>query len=150
MFDLFPEVEIGASQAEAIARGLISVAKADGDLHEREGALIAEFYSSVTERVADMSALQKADPVDGEYLAAMLPGADLRRLFLATAILLAYADGNYTGPESKLVGEYGAALGFTEEALNVIEHHVKEYLLSQLTSIRNVDAVTEVAKELKL
>ncbi len=150
MFDLFPEIEIGPAQAAAIARGLVTVARADGHMHEQEGALISEFYASLSDSPADLAALQKADPVDGEFMAASLATGDQRRLFLKTAILLAFADGNYTGAESKLIGEYATAFGVEADELARLEQQVKEYMLSQLTGITNSESVAEVAKELKV
>lgn len=149
MFDLSPETEIRADQAEAIARGLIAVAKADGQIHEREAALITDFYSATTDRALDFTSLEKAEPATGEYLAAVLGSEDLRRMFLKTAMLLAYVDGKYSNTESKLIGEYGVALGFGSD-MPALEQEVKEFMLSQLTGIRNTAAVAEVAKELKL
>jgi len=148
MPELFPEIEVRADHAEAIARGLIAVAKADGHIHEREAALIADFYSSTTERAIDMAALDRADPVDGAYLAATLPTAELRELFLKTAVLLAYADGSYSSAESTVISSFASALGRTD--LAHIETQVKEFLLGQLTHIKNSAAVAEVAKKLKV
>jgi tellurite resistance protein len=147
MPELFPEIEVRADHAEAIARGLIVVAKADGEIHEREAALIGDFYSSVTERPVDMAALERAAPVDGAYLAATLPSPQLRELFMKTAILLAYADGNYSASESKVIGEFATAFGVTD--LDHIETQVKEYMLGALNHITNTDAVVAVAKEMK-
>jgi tellurite resistance protein len=149
MFDLSPETEIRADQAEAIARGLIAVAKADGELHEREAALISDFYAATTDRAADLTSIEKASPATGEYLAATLPTADLRRVFLKTAMLLAYVDGKYSNHESKLIGDYAQALELGPE-LETLEQEVKEFMLSQLTGIRNSEAVAEVARELKV
>ena len=148
MPELFPEIEIRADQAEAIARGLIAVAKADGHIHEREAALIADFYSSTTERLIDMAALERAEPVDGAYLAATLPTAELREVFLKTAVLLAYADGNYSADESKIIVAFADALG--EKNLAHIETQVKEFMLGQLTHLQNSEAVAKVAKDLKI
>ncbi len=148
MPELFPEIEVRADQAESIARGLIAVAKADGHVHEREAALIADFYSSTTGRPIDWAALERAEPVDGAYLAATLPSTELRELFLKTAVLLAYADGNYSAAESKLIAAFASALGRTD--LAHIETQVKEFMLAQLTHIQNTAAVAEVAKELKI
>jgi uncharacterized membrane protein YebE (DUF533 family) len=150
MFDLSPEIEISESQAEALARGLIAVAKADGAMHDREAALIAEFFAATTDRVADLAGLGRGTPVDGEYLAATLPGAELRKTFLKTAMLLAYADGVYSAAESKLIADFGAALGLGDGDLRDLEQQVKEFMLAQLTGIRNSAAVAEVAKELKV
>ena len=41
--DFFPEIDINATQAEAIARGLYAVARSTA-VHEREVALISEFF----------------------------------------------------------------------------------------------------------
>lgn len=148
MPELFPEIEIRADQAEAIARGLIAVAKADGHIHEREAALIAEFYSSTTERPIDMAALERAAPVDGVYLAATLPTPELREVFLKTAVLLAYADGNYSADESKTIVAFAEALG--EKNLAHIETQVKEFMLGQLSHLQNSEGVAKVAKDLKM
>lgn len=150
MAEFFPEIEIRADQAEAIARGLIAVAKADGQLHEREAALIADFYSSTTEQAVNMAALERQATVDGSYLAAMLPSKALRELFLKTAMLLAYADGTYSAPESKLIAGFGTALALDAAALGHFETQVKEFMLSQLSHLQNVNAVAQVAKELKV
>jgi tellurite resistance protein len=150
MFDLTPETDVTPAQAEAIARGLITVAKADGDLHDREGALIAEFFASISDSATDLASLQRSADVDGEYLAASLPTGDLRRLFLQTAMLLAYADGTYSGGESRLISAYATALGVGDAELQELEQRVKEYMLSQLSGVRNTEALAEVARELKV
>jgi tellurite resistance protein len=148
MFELSPEIEIKEEQAEAIARGLLSIAKADGTLHEREAALIADFYGAITGRPVDVANLERLELVDGTYLAATLAEAPVRGLFMKTAILLAYADGNYSAAESKLIGEFAGALELSGE-LGSLEQQVKEFMLSQLTDIKNTAAVAEVARELK-
>jgi tellurite resistance protein len=147
MPELFPEIELRADQAEAFARGLITVAKADGEIHEREAALIADFYASTTNRAIDMGSLERAAPADGAYLAAALPAPEARELFLKTAVLLAFADGNYSAAESKVIAAFAAALGHTD--LVQIETQVKEFLLGQLSHLKNTAAVAEVAKDLK-
>lgn len=150
MFDLSPETEIKEAQAEAIARGLMTVARADGHVHEREAALIADFYGAITDHPADLAALQRLEPADGAYLAASLPELELRRLFLKTAMLLAYVDGSYSAPESKLIGEYGEALGVGAAGMIDLEQQVKEFMLSQLSGLKNHEAVADVARELKV
>jgi tellurite resistance protein len=150
MFDLSPEIDINQDQAEAIARGLIAVAKADGAMHDREAALIAEFFASTTDRLADLASLARASAATGEYLAATLAGAELRKVFIKSAMLLAYVDGVYSAAESKVIGDYAAALGFGDGDLRDLEQQVKEFMLAQLTDIRNSAAVAEVAKELKV
>jgi uncharacterized membrane protein YebE (DUF533 family) len=150
MPELFPETDITNDEAEAISHGLITVAKADGVLHEREAALIADFYASTMDHPVNMAELERAPAVDGAYLAAKLSSPALRELFLKTAILLSYADGNYSSPESKLIAAYATDLGIDAATLAGYETQVKEFMLGQLTHIRNVDAVAKVAKSLDI
>ena len=65
-------------------------------------------------------------------------------------MLLSYADGSYSGPESKVISDYAAALGLNAVQLEALEQQVKEFMLSQLSGLRNVEAVAEVAKDLKV
>jgi tellurite resistance protein len=150
MPDLFPETDITSDQAEAISHGLITIAKADGVLHEREAALIADFYGATMDHPLNMAELERAPAVDGAFMAAKLQTAELRELFLKTAILLSYADGNYSAPESQLIKEYATALGYDAGKLTGFETQVKEFMLGQLTHIKNVDAVAKVAKGLDI
>jgi len=149
MPEFFPEIEINQDQAEAIARGLFAVARADGVVHDREAAIISQFFASTTEVASDLGALERAPRVEGATLALMLPTAELRRLFLKTAILLAFADGGYGAGESKAIGEYARALEVSDKDLGVLETQVKEFLLSQLSHLSNVQEISKVAKELK-
>jgi tellurite resistance protein len=150
MDDFFPEIDIRQDQAEAIARGLFAVAKSDGVVHDREAAIIAEFFVSTTSMAADLNALERAPKIEGASLKLMLPTNDLRRLFTKTAILLAYADGAYGAKESGTIAEYAKALEISDKDLALLEQQVKEFLLSQLTGLANVDAAVQVAKEMKL
>jgi uncharacterized tellurite resistance protein B-like protein len=148
--DFFPEIEIQKDQAEAIARGLYAVAKADGAVHEREAAIIAEFFGSTTESASDLNALAREPLIDGTQLALSLPGSELRKLFLKTAILLAYSDSAYGPQESKLINEFAKALEVSTADLGKLEQSVKEYLLGQLSHLSNLQGVAQVAKTLKL
>jgi uncharacterized tellurite resistance protein B-like protein len=150
MPELFPETDITSDEAEAISHGLITIAKADGVLHEREAALIGDFYGAAMDHPLNMAELERAPAVDGAYMAAKLQSAGIRELFIKTAILLSYADGNYSAPESKLIQEYAVALGYDAAKLAGFETQVKEFMLSQLTHIKNVDAVAKVAKGLEI
>lgn len=149
MADLYPEIEISQDQAEAIARGLYAVAKADGDIHPSEAALIADFFGAATDDVAALAALERAPAIEGSTLAAQLPTVEHRTVFVKTAILLAYADGGYGKAESALIAKYATDLGLAGE-LPKLEGEVKNYLLASLSGIKNVDAVVEVTKGLKV
>jgi tellurite resistance protein len=150
MADLIPEIDVTSDEAEAIARGLFLVARADGAVHEREVALISEFYASAAGHAAGLGALERLAPIDGATLAAVLHSKEKQELFLKTAMLLAYADGAYGAAESKVVSSLAGAFGANEKDLRLWETQVKEFMLSQLTHIKNSDAVAQVAKELKV
>jgi len=148
MTEFFPETEIDQDAAEAIARGLYAVAQADGDIHPREAAIIGEFFASTVDHPAQLSSLARESRIDADSLAARLPTPDLRRLFLKTALLTAYADGSYGAGEKKVIDDYAAGLGVSRAELEELQQMVKEYLLSQISHLSNVDALAQVAREL--
>lgn len=150
MTDLFPEIELGDAQAEAIARGLFAVAKADGDLHDRERILISEFFASISERPSDLAALDRETAIAPETLALALGKGPVRQLFLMTALLLALCDGDYGSGEATLIKRYAAALEFSDAEVAEMTTQVKEHMLSQLSHLQNVDAAVAVARELKV
>jgi len=147
MSEFFPEIEIRADQAEAIARGLYAVARADGNVHEREAAMIGEFFNSTTEHHADLGALARAPNIEPANLAAILSTPELRQLFVKTALLLAYVDGEYGAAEQRAIADYAKAMNVTDVA--TIEAQIKDYLIGHLSHLHNVQGVADVAKTLK-
>jgi tellurite resistance protein len=147
--DFLPEIEIREDQAEAIARGLYAVARADGNIHEREAAMINEFFNATTDHASHLAALERMPKLDPAHLAAALPSAELRQLFLKSAVLLAHVDGSFSAQEQKQIGAYAKAFGIDASALTKLEAAVKDYLLGHLSHLHNVHGVAEVAKELK-
>lgn len=145
--EFFPEIEIREDQAEAIARGLYAVARADGSVHPREAAMINEFFNSTTAHPAHLAALERAPQITAADLAAHLPSPELRQLFIKTALLLAYVDGTYAPGEQKTIADYAKALGISN--LPTIEAQVKDYLVGHLSHLHNVQGVADVAKGLK-
>lgn len=150
MSDLVHEIDVTDAQAEAIARGLFAVAKADGNLHERERTLISEFFASISERPSDLAALDREAAIAPETLALALGAPPVRELFLMTALLLALCDGEYGPGESALIQRYATALEVSPSDLAELTTRVKEHMLSQLSHIQNVDATVAVARELKV
>lgn len=150
MEDLYPEIDISQSEAEAIARGLFAVARADGQLHQREAGVIAQFYADVAGGTpAQLGDLERSVRPEPAALAAQLGRPEVRRIFIRTAVLLAYVDSKYSPGESKLIAEYAAAMGMSREELAEMETLAKEFLLAQLAHIKNIDAVVDVAKDLE-
>jgi len=137
--DFFPNIDVSALEAEAIARGLYAVAQVDG-VHERELALIADFHQS--------AALGRPAPLEPHELGAHLGGAQHRELFVKAALLLAWADGSVSAAERAKIAEFGKALSVSAETQARLEAQVKDFLLRPLSQLANVDAATAVAKKL--
>jgi tellurite resistance protein len=147
--EFLPEIDIREDQAEAIARGLYAVARADGNVHEREAAMISEFFNTTTDHPSHMAALERQPILEPANLAAILSTPELRQLFVKTAILLAHVDGAYAPKEAKQIADYAKACGIDATALGKLEASVKDYLLGLLWHLQNVQGVAQVAKELK-
>mgnify|MGYP000941449611 FL=1 len=146
--NFFPEIQLTHAQAEAIARSLFHIAHSDG-LHEREAALVASFWAEAGGSSNSLSDLARRGPLSTEELTAVLDTPELRKLFVKTALLLAFADGQVSGAESELVRKYAADLGLSD-SLSTLEAQVKEYLLSQLSHIHNTHALAQIAKKLAI
>ena len=147
--DFFHEVQFEEPQAEAMARGLYAVAKVDG-IHIREAALVSSFYNETGAHSHSLSDLERRITITGEELAAALQTPEQRRLFVKTALLLAWADGVVTPQEQRIIGAYAEALGVTGEELARLDEAVKEYLLAHLSHVKNVEATARVAAKLSM
>jgi tellurite resistance protein len=146
--NFLPEIPLTQFQAEAIARGLFAIAHADG-VHEREEALVASFWAEAGGSDRALSELSRRQAITTEELSTALSTPELRRVFLKTALLLAFADGQVSRKESELVRHYSKELGLDAE-LSTLEEQVKEYLLGQLAHIHNTQALVEIAKKLAI
>lgn len=144
----FPETPLNQSQAEAIARGLFALAKADG-LHVRETSLIAAFWGETGGSARALSELENREDITAEELGNVLASHELRQIFMKTALLLAFADGEVSAKESEVVLRYSESLGLSAE-LAVMEEQVKEFLMGQLAHIHNTEALVEISKKLKI
>ena len=156
--EFFPDIEIDAQQAEAIARGLYAVAAVDG-VHERELALISEFYRTTaddqaagagagTSASASASSLTRISALGPQDLAPLLPNGPMRELFIKASYLLAWSDGQVSEAERAQIGHFAAALAVSPETQRILESEVKDFLLRPLARLANVDAVTAVAKKI--
>jgi tellurite resistance protein len=149
----FPETELSAVEAETFARGLYAVARVDG-VHERELALISDFYSSVagqdSQQPAAFASLERTGALEPADVAAILRAVPQRELFLKAAFLLTWADGSVSAAEREKVDQFAQALEIAEARKAEIELEVKDYLLRPLAGLANVNAVSAVAKKLGL
>lgn len=148
MKEFFPEIEIRQQEAEAIARGLYTIARSDGQVHPGELALIGELYAATVDHPAAFGDLERAEDITPADLAALLPSAQVRLLFVKTALLMAHADGHYSPSEAAKIQEYATALSIDADAFQDLHTRVKEYLLAQLTHLANVEAATAVKRDL--
>lgn len=148
MNDFFPEMHLSHNAAEAIARGLFAVARCDG-LHEREAGLIASFWIDAGGG-GPLSDLERAAPIKPVELATSLHSDEERQLFIKTAILLTWADGKVSDAEKKAVREFARALSVDDATLEKLDASVKEFLLGHLTHVQNSEAVSNVAKKMKV
>lgn len=146
--NLFNEIALDSYQAEAIARGLFAIAHADG-MHEREEALVSAFWAESGGSDAAFSELSRREAISSEDLCRALSTPDLRRLFVKSAMLLTLADGTVSEKERALLHSYAEELALKDE-LPALETQVKEFLLSHLSHIQNVDAVADVARKLAI
>ena len=149
--EFFPEIPMNENQAQAIARGLYTVAAVDG-VHEREAALIANFYGtsadSETRPVTSLAELGRLGPLDPADLAAALAAEELRQLFIKAAFLLAHVDGKVTATERAQIAKYCAALGVSPDRQKALEESVRDHMMQPLSRLANTEAVGKVAKQL--
>ncbi|MBI2214506.1 MAG: TerB family tellurite resistance protein [Acidobacteria bacterium] len=148
MDTFFPEIEISDEQAEAIARGLFAVARAEGGVHEKEKALLMSFYADAAGGTRSLAELERAADATPEEIAAALTTSALRNVFIKTCILMAWADNSFDGKERELVNRYAKVLGISDAEVAEHESAVKSYLVSSIVTLANVDAVVDVAKKL--
>jgi tellurite resistance protein len=146
--EFFPEIALTQGEAETIARGLLSVARADGQLHEREIAMVQSFYAEIAGTSAAFAAFEKEPDIDPSALADRLSREEVAMLFVKTCILCSYADGQYHPKEKAKVNEYAKALGIGAPALAELEQSVKEFLVSHVAGLKNREAALAVAKGL--
>jgi len=149
MHELYEGIELDKTQTEAICRGLLDLAEADG-VHQSEIELIHGFYRSGGG--GDLDALGKTDfDLDATVKVLTGGGPEVVEAFLISCYLLIYADGEFSDAERKRIGEYGDAFGL--DAVRIEHLHVKArlYLLGMLAqNLRNPDAVRAVGGELGL
>jgi uncharacterized membrane protein YebE (DUF533 family) len=149
--DFFQETDVTAGQAEIIARGMLAVARAEGGLRKAELELVKSFYSEVSGGGArHLASLEQAPDLAPEVAATALTSETLAKLFLKSCILAGYADGTYTKEERAVVDGFAKALKTDKKVLEELEQSVKEYLVSHLAGLANVEGAAAVARKLKV
>jgi tellurite resistance protein len=116
--------ELTEREGRALVRALRTLAAVDG-LHPREVALIDGMF-------ADFAAAD--GPIAPDELAAALPGADARLVYMKLAYLVAHADGAVSPKERELLGRHASALGLTGGDCLALELQVLEEMEARLRS----------------
>jgi tellurite resistance protein len=149
MDDFFSSVDLGLNHVQVIIRGMYAVAKSD-DVHQTELVLIRQFYEACREDVSGLADFEDviARDFDKDEAAEILSTPELRRTFLKSCYLLAFADGEFSEKEGAVLAKLADDLGVDEAMQAAVREEVQDYLLRQISRIQNVDALMEVAKEL--
>jgi hypothetical protein len=147
--EILGQVNVSKDDAAAIARGLFTLSRVDGH-EEREGILIRSLWMDAvgTDSDVDFQAVEKLSDISPKDLAVSLRSTELHRMFLKTALLIAWADGNYSDKERVWIQSAAAAFGISDKDLAREDELVRTFLLSQLSNLANMDAAKEVAKKL--
>ncbi len=147
---LFETANLGLNHVQVIVRGLYEVAQAD-QVHDTERVLIEEFYNACRQDVggiADFADILKSRfSIDNARDILSTPA--LRRTFLRSCLLLAFADGKYSAAERNQIVAFAEALEVDAATLASLTDEVTEHLLAQIASVQNIDALCDVARELK-
>ena len=126
MFDQFNEVHVSPEQGEVIARGLYALSRVDG--HEaREGMLIKALWldTMAASRGVDLKALEMASDISVEELAKQLHNNELRVVFMLSAVMLTYADGNVSQPEKDWLARCAKAFKMSDEDLKAVYAYLR-------------------------
>jgi uncharacterized membrane protein YebE (DUF533 family) len=147
VLDFFAEETLTFDQVKALAHAMLAVARVDG-VHDNEMKLVREFYESCS-RAGDPRLEDVArGRFEIEKVRHLFPGPELSKLFVKSLILLAFADGNFAKAEDDLIREYATSLGLSREDVDRLMGATKEFLLSGLAHVQNVDALKQVSKKL--
>lgn len=145
------DMQLSPQQAALIARGLYALARIDGH-EDREGLLIKSFWLEAvgSSQMHELQAFERETSFDVGMLTHGLVGQEARELFVRTALMLCYADGKMSPAEKTWLWNAAEKLGFDDTVMAHLDDAVRSYLLGQLSHVKNVDALRDVAKELGL
>lgn len=145
--EFFGQVPVSNEQAALIAHGLYALSRVDGH-DEREGMLIHSLWMDAVGWNKPLPVKQLEADISFDELSNGLPTPELRRLFIKTAILLAWADSSYSKEEKTWIEKAAKTMGIDPKELARMDELVRTWLLAQLSHISNTDATKEVAKKL--
>lgn len=130
MEEFFDGVEFTNDQVAIIAKGLMDLAAVDG-VDKRELLIIEKFYATTGGDPADLKGL-KAGSFDIEAAKAALDTREAVDAFFMTALLLIYADRDFSAPEQRWLDETAAAFEVDETHLDALHFKVRARMLFAL------------------
>ena len=148
VIEFFNEFDLTFDHVKALTHAMFAVARVDG-VHDREMTMIRQFYESCA-RLGDPALEDVVGGDDDSDLGALFASEEGARLFVKSLILLAFADGRYASPEDALIREYAAKVSVTSLEVDQLHEATKDYLLSSLAHIHNVEALADVARRLEM
>lgn len=132
------EIDLDADAVHTFAAGMRAVAAVDGRA-PAEDALIEAFE-------ADIPGSPTAEPDLG-----VLDSPQLKRAFLRSLVLVAFADGEMSQGERDMLRDYTGRLGLQESDLTAAVTHVASVLLSRFSGVKLYrDQVLAIGRELGL
>ena len=127
--------ELSAGGAAAIARAMRKVARADGMVHPRELALIAQFESELPDGVTPASTLSESEAT----------------VLVQSVLMVALADGRISEAEEAAIADLSREHDVGDDKLSDLTERVKREFLDHFAGRATFRAsVLEVARELGL
>lgn len=142
-----PSIEL--HHLQTIVRAMYAVAQTDG-VHDAEKVMLRGFYEACQEESSALATYDNliATPFDANRDVAAFDTPERKGTLLHSCILLAHADGHYSGGERAKITEIAKAMSVTSDELTAIEDGIADHLLQQISRISNTDALREVAAEI--
>lgn len=145
--DFFNPQDLSFEQVKALTHGMLSVARVDG-VHDSEMRMIREFYESCARKGDPRLEDVAQGPFDAAVASRLFESPELKKLFVKSLILLAFADGSYARAEDEVIRRYAETFGLNSTEVDQLHEATKEYLLAGLAHVKNLDALKEVRRRL--
>ena len=142
---------LGITQVQSMVRGMYDLAKVDG-VHQAEMVMLRGFYDECQREAQALTSFDDliAVPFDLRAACEVLDTQERKTAFIQSCLLLAYADGSYSAAEQAHIRKFAQALQVETATLATLEAQVADTLMQQFASVRNVEALQQVARETKV
>jgi tellurite resistance protein len=125
------------------------VAGADGD-DEREIILMQQFWEACSPEIREAESLDEVrrSPFDLAAARQALDTPLLQQMFLASCLLVAYADGAVSAAEQATIGVLIERLGISAELSAATHERVTTLLVEQLSRVSDLETLQKIARQL--